>query len=71
MRLGVLPQSVNRTFTIEDLKTATNNFSSSSFVGEGRHGKVRITVLPMQSNLVAGRFGAIYPLSLLFLCNFV
>jgi hypothetical protein len=56
---------VNRTFIIEDLKTATNNFSPSSFVGEGRHGKVRIIVLPMQSNLLAvifSRFEAIYPL---------
>ncbi|XP_024394333.1 probable inactive leucine-rich repeat receptor-like protein kinase At3g03770 isoform X2 [Physcomitrium patens] len=40
MRLGVLPQSQNRVFALEELKVATNNFSPGALVGEGRHGKV-------------------------------
>jgi hypothetical protein len=41
-RLGVLPQPLSRTFTLEELKEATNDFSSAALVGEGSHGKVRL-----------------------------
>ncbi|CAM6039514.1 unnamed protein product [Sphagnum compactum] len=39
-RLGVLPQPLSRTFTLEELKEATNDFSPAALVGEGSHGKV-------------------------------
>ncbi|CAM6072097.1 unnamed protein product, partial [Sphagnum tenellum] len=38
-RLGLLPQP-SRTFTLEELKEATNVFNPAAFVGEGSHGKV-------------------------------
>jgi hypothetical protein len=39
-RLGLLPQP-SRTFTLEELKEATNSFNPTAFVGEGSHGKVK------------------------------
>jgi len=39
-RLGLLPQP-SRTFTLEELKEATDSFNPAAFVGEGSHGKVK------------------------------
>lgn len=39
-KLGTQGAPVCRVFTLEELKEATNNFDSSSFMGEGSIGKV-------------------------------
>ncbi|KAJ0075625.1 hypothetical protein Patl1_34200 [Pistacia atlantica] len=44
--LGVSPGSLRRTFTYEELKMATDNFSSANFLGQGGFGCVHKGVLP-------------------------
>ncbi|KAL5708735.1 hypothetical protein ACHQM5_019501 [Ranunculus cassubicifolius] len=40
MRLGALGLPSYRTFSLEELEQATNNFDTSSFLGEGSHGQM-------------------------------
>ncbi|KAK9282780.1 hypothetical protein L1049_011001 [Liquidambar formosana] len=40
MKLGALGLPAYRTFALEELKDATNNFDCSSFMGEGSHGQI-------------------------------
>ncbi|XP_068635502.1 probable inactive leucine-rich repeat receptor-like protein kinase At3g03770 [Aristolochia californica] len=40
MKLGALGLPAYRTFSLEELEEATNNFDTSSFMGEGSHGQM-------------------------------
>lgn len=40
MKLGALGLPTYRTFTLEELEEATNNFDTSTFMGEGSHGQM-------------------------------
>lgn len=40
MKLGALGLPAYRTFSLEELEYATNNFESSAFMGEGYQGQV-------------------------------
>lgn len=40
MKLGGLGLPAYRTFSLEELEEATNNFNTSTFMGEGSHGQV-------------------------------
>lgn len=40
VKLGTQASPAYRTFCLEELKEATNNFDSLSFMGEGSRGKV-------------------------------
>ena len=40
MKLGALGLPAYRTFSLEELEYATNNFESSAFMGEGSQGQV-------------------------------
>ncbi|KAL3644134.1 hypothetical protein CASFOL_012066 [Castilleja foliolosa] len=40
MKLGALGLAAYRTFSVEELEQATNNFDSSAFLGEGSHGQM-------------------------------
>ncbi|KAF6174760.1 hypothetical protein GIB67_031284 [Kingdonia uniflora] len=40
MRLGALGLPAYRTFSLEELEEATNNFNTSTFLGEGSHGQM-------------------------------
>lgn len=41
MKLGALGLPAYRTFSLEELEYATNNFESSAFMGEGSQGQVK------------------------------
>lgn len=40
MKLGALGLPAYRTFSLEELEEATNNFDTSAFMGEGSKGQV-------------------------------
>ena len=40
MKTGALGLPGYRTFSLEELEEATNNFDTSAFMGEGSHGQV-------------------------------
>jgi len=40
VKLGALGIPAYRTFSLEELEEATNNFNSTAFMGEGSHGQV-------------------------------
>jgi hypothetical protein len=40
MKLGALGLPAYRTFSLEELEEATNNFDTSAFMGEGSQGQV-------------------------------
>ncbi|XP_047338459.1 probable inactive leucine-rich repeat receptor-like protein kinase At3g03770 isoform X2 [Impatiens glandulifera] len=40
MKIGALCLPAYRTFSLEELELATNNFDTSNFVGEGSHGQI-------------------------------
>lgn len=40
MKIGALGLPLYRTFSLEELEEATNNFHTSNFMGEGSHGQV-------------------------------
>lgn len=42
MKLGALGLPSYRTFSLDELEEATNNFDTSTFMGEGSHGQVYI-----------------------------
>ena len=42
MKTGELGLPAYRTFSLEELEEATNNFDTSAFMGEGSHGQVCI-----------------------------
>lgn len=42
MKLGALGLPAYRTFSLEELEEATNNFDTSAFIGEGCQGQVLI-----------------------------
>ena len=42
MKMGELGLPAYRTFSLEELEEATNNFDTSAFMGEGSHGQVCI-----------------------------
>lgn len=45
MKLGALGLPAYRTFSLEELEYATNNFESSAFMGEGSQGQVKSFLL--------------------------
>lgn len=45
MKIGGLGLPSYRTFTVEELEEATNNFHSSTLMGEGAHGQVFASLL--------------------------
>lgn len=40
MKLGAIGLPAYRTFSLEELEEATNNFDTATFMGEGSHGQV-------------------------------
>lgn len=45
MKIGALGLPSYRTFLLEELEEATNNFHTSTFMGEGSHGQVFASAL--------------------------
>lgn len=52
MKLGALGLPAYRTFSLEEVEEATNNFDTSTFMGEGSHGQVHRYVIISPPHLV-------------------
>ena len=56
MKLGALGLPSYRTFSLEELEYATNNFESAAFMGEGSQGQVINFMFPSSKNVISHLF---------------
>lgn len=55
MNLGALGLPAYRTFSLEELEEATNNFDTSTFMGEGSQGQVCGYIVILQHCYLSAR----------------